>query len=213
MSSDEHEEEEIIDTSWFLTKEEMVQYLNDPARHARSEQRPTEAIFQKGRNHRGFTIVRKGEKKEEDVSMGIPKHNSILYDGIQASVVEENLGTIQDGSVDGSALIKPDDSFLTLPMPIFPGPVLTYKQLSDIYDRPIFSKTRTPTTATTALSTASTSPSVGKTSSIKNSGVHCRRKITESQLGKNRVRNTVSPSVVIGDSPGRHVQPPSIGRF
>ena len=56
----EEEKEKRIDTSWFLTKEEMINYLNDPRRKERKKLNPTEAIYQRGRRHRGFTQVSKG---------------------------------------------------------------------------------------------------------------------------------------------------------
>ena len=151
-SSIVEKEEKFVDTSWFLTKEDIVRYLEDPERNVQKELRPTDAIFRNGRAHRGFTIIKK-VVANPDV-----KCTSILEESS-----ESTMGRGAD--VLGSTAIKPDDSFFTLPKPDMPGPVLTYKQLSDIYDRPSISYSlnlpdmKSPKTASTAPATASTSPS------------------------------------------------------
>ena len=64
-SDPEDKYEKKIDTSWFLNQEEMLKYINDPARKKKRELNPTEAIYQHGRMHRGFSLNQKrGNRKE-----------------------------------------------------------------------------------------------------------------------------------------------------
>ena len=168
FDDDDDEEEERIDTSWFLTKEEMMNFLNDPARNERKILNPTEAIYQHGRQHRGFTQIIKTQQRSP----------TIIEETIDS--LSNDFSDLDANKDNASSPSSPDGSFLSLQKPRMPGPVLTYRQLSEIYDRPhetksTYTSSPTPTAASTvASSRSSTSPvsapvSAGDSPRIKSS--------------------------------------------
>ena len=119
----EEEDVDKIDTSWFISKDEILDYLQGKASNPRgkkSSNNPTEVIYQNRKKHRGWTIRKTAADKSPKKST-IPNINTNLHDNILESENEVKMA-------------KPTPSFLFLPKPKLPGPVLTYKQLSDLYD-------------------------------------------------------------------------------
>ena len=125
LSDEDDDDVDKIDTSWFISKEEILDYLQGKTSSPRGKQsnNPTEVIYQNRKKHRGWTI-RKNNITAPDKSpkmSTIPNINTNLIDNILESESEIKMS-------------KPSPSFLFLPKPKLPGPVLTYKQLSDLYD-------------------------------------------------------------------------------
>ena len=164
-SDPEDKYEKKIDTSWFLNQEEMLKYINDPARKKKRELNPTEAIYQHGRMHRGFSLNQKrGNRKVRNPS---PTKTQEERRG-SPTIVEETADSLAKDLIDLTASVNGvhngptfDNSFLALTKPRIPGPVLTYKQLSDIYDRPHIHASKSPRTLSTVSTMKSTRSSCG----------------------------------------------------
>jgi len=139
---EDKDNEHVEDTSWFISKKEIVAYLKkfEDDKYKKNYGNPGKA--QEGRKHRGWTAVKKHSN---------PMCELDIENVMRTTIAEESTVKVKTSS----SLVLNTENFLSRPKPRMPGPVLTYKQLSALYD----SK---PTRSDTSLSpTRNISPKQG----------------------------------------------------